>query len=53
MVKENDLNYIAVKYVDKWGYINQSGKVVNMKIKEPSQADEKYKRGKKLCMVIN
>ncbi len=44
-VNPNDLNYIAVKYIDKWGFVNKNGKVINMKIQEPSEADEKMLSG--------
>ena len=40
-VNPNDLNYIAVKYMDKWGFINKNGKVIDMKIKEQTNANEK------------
>ena len=39
--EENNLDFIPVKYLDMWGYINKKGKVINMKIKDMSKADEK------------
>ena len=30
----NNLDFIPAKYMDKWGFINKKGKVINMKVKE-------------------
>ena len=38
---KDNLDFIPVKYMDKWGFITKSGKIINMKIKEQSETDEK------------
>lgn len=35
-VNPDNLDFIAVKYMDKWGFINKSGKIGSMKIKKNS-----------------
>lgn len=39
---KNNLDFIPVKYIDKWGFINKNGKVYDMKIQDKSEADSKY-----------
>lgn len=39
--EKDSLDFIPVRYIDQWGFINKKGKVIDMKIKEPSEADVK------------
>ena len=37
---KNNLDFIPVKYIEQWGYVNKKGKVIDMKIKDiKSEAD--------------
>ena len=38
---KDNLDFIPVRYINQWGFINKSGKVIDMKIKEQSKADVK------------
>ena len=43
---KDNLDFIPVRYINQWGFINKSGKVIGMKIKEPSEADVKCSQEK-------
>ena len=38
---KDSLDFIPVKFVDRWGYINKNGNVMNMNVKETLVTNEK------------
>ncbi len=42
----DNLDFIPVKYMEIWGFVNKKGKIVDMKIKEQSEADLKHNQVK-------
>lgn len=41
MPDKDNLDFIPVRYMNLWGYINQKGEILSMKIKDQSEADSK------------
>ncbi len=40
---KNNLDFIPVKYINNWGFINKKGKVIDMKIKEQEKSEADLK----------
>lgn len=41
MPDKDNLDFIPVRYMNLWGYINKKGEILSMKIKDQSEANSK------------